>query len=111
MPKHGDTLHRWAGDLADDTDPVTIERLMAGLRPASYTAWERREAVRRLRVAGHLHREIAARLGIDDRQVLRDLERVGLSRVGWQRAQWDEAARRRVVAARLYGAGLRTVEV
>src|SRR4051794_511581 len=100
MPLHGDTLHRWAGDLADDVDPVMVERLMAGLRPTTYTAWERREAVQRLRLGGLCHREIAERLDIDPRQVYRDLERVGLARVGWQRARWDTALRRRVIASR-----------
>lgn len=111
MPRHGDTLHRWAGELADDIDPVMVERLMDGAKPDGYTAWERREAVRRLRLNGLCHREIAVRLDISDRQVCRDLERVGLTRTGWQRAQWAEADRRRVVSARLFAAGLRTVEV
>lgn len=103
--------HRWAGDLADDIDPVMVERLVDGERPDGYTAWERREAVRRLRLDGLYLRQIATRLGVQPRQVTRDLERYGLVKVGWQRARRAAAARRRVVAARLFAAGLRNIEV
>jgi hypothetical protein len=103
--------HRWAGDLADDIDPVMVERLTDGEHPTNYTAWERREAVRRLYLDGLCHRLIAARIGTNERQVIRDLQRYGLSRVGWQRTQWDTATRRRITSARLYEAGLRTIEV
>lgn len=110
MPPTGE-LHSWARHLADDVDPIVVERLVKGEPTDGYTAWERREAVRRLRLAGRTHQEIGERIGIDQRQVCRDLERAGLYRVGWQQNRYAAAARRRVISARLYTHGLRTVEV
>lgn len=110
MRRHGE-LHRWAGHLADDVDWVMVDRLAAGVRPDGYTAWERREAVRQLRRVGMAQREIAARIGVDKRQVCRDLERLGMYNTGWQRARYAAAASRRVITGRLYRAGLRPIEV
>ena len=62
---------------ANDIDGAVVERLMAGGYNGWYTAFERREAVRRLRSAGLSLSLIAARVGVSPRQVCRDLKRVG----------------------------------
>lgn len=73
------TMTRWAANLADSIDEVMVLRLMNGQRPAGYTGWERREAVRLLRQQERLsYRRIADRIGIDPGQVWRDLRRSGL---------------------------------
>lgn len=67
----------WRQELADAIDDVMVQRLTDGTRPDGYTGWERREAVRLLREWGLTYRQIAARLGIHDGQVWRDLRRCG----------------------------------
>lgn len=106
------TVHSWAAAIANDIDDITVDRLISGKPPATYTAFERREAVRRLRIDHHLTQpQIARRLRIDRRQVVRDLERFGLVDSGAKAAQLAEAARRRVVVARLVAAGARSREI
>lgn len=67
-------LHPWAGHLRHDIDEVVVQRLMDGARVEHYTAWERRAAVCRLRRAGAYWTDICQRVGIDMRQVGRDLQ-------------------------------------
>lgn len=64
----------WAAAVADDIDEAVVQRLMDGDPPASFTSYERREAVRRLVAVGFPKREVARILRIHDRQVYRDLD-------------------------------------
>lgn len=60
-----------------DVDEAVVLRLLDGDRP-TYTTFERREAVRRLRAGGLSYRVIAERLSINTRLVHRDLRALGL---------------------------------
>lgn len=65
----------------DDIDEVVVERLMYGRRYSGpVRVAERREAVRRLRLAGHSATDIAGRLHVPSRMVQRDVSLLGLSR-------------------------------
>lgn len=99
----------WSRAAADDIDPVVIDRLMTG-QPTHCTAWERREAVKQLRLAGNTYSQIAATLRIGQEQVARDLRRAGLTR-RCNNLVKGEARRRRTIVERLAHAGLRPVEI
>jgi DNA-binding transcriptional ArsR family regulator len=73
-------LSPWRLALADTVDWVIVDRLVHGVPVDRPTSWERREAVRQLRRVGCSYSQIAARLGIHQRQVLRHLRQVGLVR-------------------------------
>lgn len=112
---------RWARDLADDVDPVVVDRLVAGDQTETGNAWERREAVRRLRARGDTYSEISARLNLDEQQIWRDLTRAGMTqplnddraRVARQRRQLIPsliaAGAGRVELARLFNVSLPTI--
>lgn len=70
--------HPYAASLADEMDEAVVERLIEGDHSVSYTSFERREAVRLLRCRGRSYPQIAATTGITERQVHRDLKRLGL---------------------------------
>jgi DNA-binding NarL/FixJ family response regulator len=55
----------------DDPDPVAVERIAAGQRPARYTAGEMRVAVELLTARGMSGRQIAVRIGCTRRTVQR----------------------------------------
>ena len=74
--KHPPT--RWGGNLADHLDEAVVLRLISG-EPCPATTYERREAVRRLRLQRRLtYTEIARHLHVGLRQVHRDLCALGL---------------------------------
>lgn len=64
----------WSRRLADDVDEAVVLRLMDGGRPASFTSFERREAVRRLVARGVPKVRVADQIGMHKRQVYRDLK-------------------------------------
>jgi hypothetical protein len=102
---------RWARALADDIDPVVVDRLVAGQPVPSYTSYERREAVRRLHTSGLSNAAIAARLGVHDGQVHRDFTALGIPPAWSRTAVLAAAARRRPVVACLAAAGARRGEI
>src|SRR3954454_15490916 len=90
----------WSRAFADDIDSVVVERLVDGQR-VECTAWERRAAVAELRRKGRSHSQIADHLHMAERQVVRDLERAGMTNIGWLATQRERAERRRVFVTRL----------
>jgi hypothetical protein len=100
---------RWARPLANDIDTVIVDRLVAGQPVASYTTYERREAVRRLAATGIPRKVIARRLSLDSRQVYRDLEAIGAAIQ--RRPVSPRVAARRALIARLVAAGANTREI
>jgi hypothetical protein len=103
-------LTGWSRAYADDIDRVVVDRLVDG-QPADCTAWERREAVVRLRRRNLSHRQIAQQLRMPERQVTRDLDRAGLSDTGLLRRRRDNARQRREHIPDLHATGALIAEI
>ncbi len=67
------TRRQRATQARSEVDEVAVERLMYADPPTTVTRTDRMEAVRRLADRGLSYTEIAARLGIGDRLVARDI--------------------------------------
>jgi hypothetical protein len=73
-----------------EPDPVAVERIAAGQRPARYTAGEMRAAVELLTARGMSSGQVAARIGCTRRTVQRYRR---LCEADLVRREWYEAGR------------------